>query len=351
MEGQTKKHENIIKYILLLDRWRTRQPIEEEIEAISSVGEKLFPKQTNEAIKITQSLKKYPRFPLLLKVYQPLQKLTIAITLVYVFFILSAASKSFAYEVSNQLLYNPLFTLTVLSLLIVSGLVTYDYRRKCWEYRTENEEHLKKFSPIIVDLIKELTPLAIERSFTPKNYPIKLNNNDYAGLRLVGSSGSNYHMAYSLSHALLIDTKEAKLMTYMGRLSFFDGLAGYRGGKPAVKLIVSQIAGDLKAYLKRCADWRMQGIDILVRRSKPEQIKRSYIILDDNRIWVSSHHLEELDFQDELNLTKITSSDERDKIISRFNKLWEASQKAEELEAISWRKYFKEKAEEEKGQS
>jgi len=134
----------------------------------------------------------------------------------------------------------------------------------------------------------------------------------------------------------------------MGRLSFFDGLPGFRGGKPSIKLIVSQIAGDIKPYLKKCADWRMQGVDVLVRRSNPDQIKKSYIILDEETVWISSQHLEELDFQDIVLIDKMNKPEEKKKIISRFEKLWETSQISDELEAISWRTYFKEQRKEEK---
>jgi hypothetical protein len=127
-------------------------------------------------------------------------------------------------------------------------------------------------------------------------------------------------------------------------MSFYDGLRGFQGGQPSIKLVVSQIAGDYKGYLKKCADWRNAGVDVLVRKCDEGIIKHSYVIIDDRDIWVSNQLLEELDIAESLEITKIEENSEKERILVRFNNIWNNSMIAEELEATSWRTVYKEKA-------
>jgi hypothetical protein len=348
MAMDSKTHEELIKFIYLIDKWRSRSPKEKEILALSTVGSKKYPEQVKKSINIAQSLQIPSYFPTLEKINRPIQNITVALTLLFLFVLVSYLSRSFAWELAEELLFNPLFAFSAFSSFVVTGLIMYEYRIKRKEYNRINYKYLQEFKPIVEELIVQLAPLAIDRSFQPNKYPFRLNYNDYSGLRYIGRSGSISHLMFSLPHCLMIKSTDTKIMTQMGRLAFYDGLTGFRGGKPTIKIIVSQIAGDFKTYLKKCADWRQQGIDVLVRKAKENQITRSYLIIDNQHVWVSNLLLEEFDSSESVDLNKIKDKDEKRKIINRFNKLWEASQKAEELEALSWRTYFKERAENER---
>ncbi|MHA1226320.1 MAG: hypothetical protein ACTSR2_07815 [Candidatus Hodarchaeales archaeon] len=338
------KHEDIIKYIMLLDLWRSRPPGEDELRVLETSGIKLFPDEVRRTTKVADKLTIHPRHQLIVKIHSPVQKISIFLTLFFVFTLISYLSRSFAWEFAESLIFNPLFVFTIMFSFIANGFVMYQHRRLGLEYKITNEEELTKFRAIIEDLNQQLSIFAIKGEFKPNKYPFKLKFDDYAGLRLIGKSGGTIHLMFSISHSLFIKHNTVKIMTPMGRLSFFDGLSGFRGGRPEIKMIVGEVAGDLKTYLKKCADWRQQGIDILVRKAKKDQIKRTYIILDDNTVWVSSMILEEFDSADELDLKKINETEEKKKIIKRFSQLWEVSQKSNELEALSWRSYFKERA-------
>ncbi|MHA1971836.1 MAG: hypothetical protein ACTSW1_02515 [Candidatus Hodarchaeales archaeon] len=344
MAQTNTKHEDIIKFIILLDKWRSRPPGYDELRVLSTVGVKLFPDEVKHTNKVANNLTIHPHHHLIEKIHNPVQKISIGFTLFFVFTLVSYLSRSFAWEFAESLIFNPLFVLTIMSSFIINGFIMYQHRRLGLEYRISNKDALLELRKIVENLLEQLSLLAIKGEFEPKKYPFRLKFDDYPGLRLIGKSGRQVHLMFSISHSLFIKHNSVKIMTPMGRLSFFDGLAGFRGGKPEIKMIVGEVAGDLKTYLKKCADWRQQGIDILVRKAKKDQIKRTYIILDDNTIWVSSLILEEFDSSNALDLKKVKEPEEKKKIVKHFSQLWEISQKSDELEALSWRSYFKERA-------
>jgi hypothetical protein len=221
----------------------------------------------------------------------------------------------------------------------------YQHRKKTREYLQINETQLRNFKYIADDLITQLLPLAIEGNFKPREYPFRLSCDDYQGLRLMGRRSSTFQLMFSTPHSLMNSSKNAKLMTPFGRLGFFDGLKGFQGGRPEIKMIVSSISGNYKSYLKRCADWRRIGVDILVRKAKEGEIKKTYLIIDDKEVWVTNLLFEELDINAPVNIKKITDGKEKERVLEKFEKLWAISQIAEELEGLSWRTHFKEKAE------
>ncbi|MFX0183450.1 MAG: hypothetical protein ACFE95_10250 [Candidatus Hodarchaeota archaeon] len=340
----TKTHEDIIKFIYLLDKWRKHYPTEKEIIALSTGGSERFPDEVKKSIKIARSLEIPANFPLLDRYISHVQTLAVALTVVFVFVLLSSFWNIFTW--TENLLSNPLFVFSILIFLIITALVMYQHRKKTNEYLLDNKDQLKDLKLIANDLITQLIPLALKGDFKPKEYPFQLNYDDYQGLRLVGRKQSTFHFMFSTPHSLMSSSNNVKIMTSFGRLAFYDGLKGFQGGKPAIKLIVSQIAGDLKSYLKRCANWRHMGVDVLVRKAKEGQIKQTYLIIDDQDIWATDLLLEELDISDSIKLSKITNKNDMNRVFEKFNKLWENSQIADELEAISWRTYFKERAEE-----
>ncbi|MFX0173871.1 MAG: hypothetical protein ACFE9L_18460 [Candidatus Hodarchaeota archaeon] len=344
MGAGIKSHEDIIKFIYLLDKWRRHYPTEKEIIALSTGGSERFPIEVKKSTKIARSLKIPPNFPLLDRYISQIQTLAVALTVVFVFVLLSSFWNLFSW--TENLLSNPLFVFSILIFLIITAFIMYQHRIKTNEYLLDNKDQLKEFKLIANDLISQLVPLALKRDFKPKEYPFQLSYDDYQGLRLIGRRGSTFHFMFSTPHSLMSSSNKVKIMTSYGRLSFYDGLKGFQGGKPAIKLIVSQIAGDLKSYLKRCANWRQMGVDVLVRKAEEGQIERTYLILDDQDIWVTDQLLEELDISDSVKLTKITNNSDRNRIVENFDKLWEMAQAADELEALSWRTYFKERAEE-----
>jgi len=339
------KHEDIIKFIILLDLWRFRPPKEDEIIVLTTAGSKKFPDEVKRAVTIARKLTVKPKHHTLLRIHNPVQRITIGLTLFFVFTLITYFSRSFAWEFAESLIFNPLFVFTIMFSFIVNGVIMYQYRTYTRDYKNKNERQLAKVRELAEDLIQQLNQLAIDGIFKPNKYPFKLKFDDYVGLRLIGKSGNIIHLMFSISHSLFINHNVVKIMTPYGRLSFYDGLSGFRGGRPEIRMIVGDVAGDLKTYLKKCADWRQQGIDVLVRRAKKDQVKRTYIILDNQNVWVSSQILEEFDSADRLDLKKVKDTEEKKKIIRRFDQLWEVSQKSDELEALSWRSYFKERAE------
>ncbi len=341
MSIKTKKHEDIIKFIHLLDKWRKHAPTEEQILTLTTVGTRRFPNEVKNSNKIARKLEIPSNFEFLDKIYSRSQTVLIAVLIVFVFTLLYS---QWGGVWARELLGNFIFVFTMLGLIVLAGIIMYQHRIKSHEYKNRNKEQLKELRSIANRLVSQLIPLAINGEFIPKKYPFQVIHDDYQGLRMVGRQSSSFKMMFSTPHSLMILGKEAKLMSPMGRLSFFDGLRGFQGGQPSIKLVVSQIAGDYKSYLKKCADWRNAGVDVLVRKSDEGIIKRSYIIIDDRDIWVSNQLLEELDIADTLEITKIEDKNEKEKIIARFDNIWNNSMIAEELEATSWRTVYKEKA-------
>jgi hypothetical protein len=342
MEIKTKKHENIIKFVHLLDKWRKHAPTEEQILTLTTVGSRRFPNEVKKSNKIARGLEIPANFLFLDKIITRSQTVAIAVLIVFVFVLLYS---QWGGAWARELLGNFIFVFTMLILILLAGIIMYQHRIKTREYLLNNKVQLKDLNDIANSLISQLTPLAINGEFKPKQYPFHLIHDDYQGLRMVGRQSSSFKMMFSTPHSLMISRKNVKLMSFMGRLSFYDGLRGFQGGTPSIKLVVSQIAGDYKGYLKKCADWRNAGVDVLVRKSKEGIIKRSYIILDDQDIWVSNQLLEELDIADTLEISKIEEKSEKKRILDQFDNIWVNSQIAQELEATSWRRLYKEKAE------
>ncbi|MHA1975815.1 MAG: hypothetical protein ACW98F_06400 [Candidatus Hodarchaeales archaeon] len=341
MAVKTEEHEDLIKFIHLLDKWRKHYPTEEQILALTTVGSRRFPEEVRKSTKIARNLTIPSNFPFLDKIHSRAQTLAVAATIVFVFILLYS---QWGGTWARALLGNFIFVFSILFFVILAGTIMYQHRIKTREYLINNEKRLKELKIIANELIAKLLPLAINGGFKPKHYPFHLIHDDYQGLRIVGRQSSSFQMMFSTPHALMISKTNAKIMSSMGRLSFYDGLRGFQGGKPAIKFVVSQIAGDLKGYLKRCADWRRAGVDIIVRKGEEGQIKRSYIIIDDQDILVSDQILEEIDIVETLEITKITEKSEKKRILDQFNHIWDKAQIAEELEAISWRAIYKEKA-------
>ena len=342
MSIKTKKHEDIIKFIHLLDKWRKHAPTEEQILTLTTVGTRRFPNEVKKSNKIARNLEIPSNFEFLDKIYSRSQTVAIAVLIVFVFTLLYS---QWGGVWARELLGNFIFVFTMLGLIMLVGIIMYQHRIKSRDYINSNTEQLKELRRIANTLVSQLAPLAINGEFKPKEYPFHLIHDDYQGLRMVGRQSSSFKMMFSTPHSLMILGKDVKLMSSIGRMSFYDGLRGFQGGQPSIRLVVSQIAGDYKGYLKKCADWRNAGVDILVRKCDEGIIKRSYIIVDDRDIWVSNQLLEELDIADSLEITKIEEKSEKERILVRFNNVWSNSMIAEELEATSWRKVYKEKAE------
>ncbi|NHJ01545.1 MAG: hypothetical protein EAX86_05350 [Candidatus Heimdallarchaeota archaeon] len=342
MTFESKSHEDIIKFIYLLDKWRKHFPTEKEINALATSGENYFPIEVKQTLKTVDNLNPPGHFPLLDRIISPTQSLAIAVFIFFVFILLSSFWNMFDW--ADELLANPFFIFPILIFIIIAGSIMYFHRNMNHEYIDENKGQLKNFKDVADDLIQQLLPLALNGEFNPKEYPFQLIHDDYRGLRLMGRRSSGYQLMYSTPHTLMTPATKVSIMTSIGRLGFYDGLRGFQGGKPAIKIIASQIAGDFKSYLKRCADWRRIGVDILVRKAEAGLIKQTFIILDDNDVWVTDHILEEIDLSSPVNLVKLTGKNERARALDKFEKLWETSQVAEELEALSWRTYYKEKA-------
>ncbi|MFW9857080.1 MAG: hypothetical protein ACFFFG_18675, partial [Candidatus Thorarchaeota archaeon] len=307
------------------------------------VGSKKYSKEVNRSVKIARDLQVPDNFPLLERMLSPAETITAALLIVFVTVILSSFWSIFSW--ADALLSNPLYVFTTLASVVVTAIVRYQHRQKTKEYLEDNEAQLGEFKRIANDLVIQLLPLAITGEFEPRSYPFHLNYDDYKGLRLMGRSSGTFKLMFSTPHTILGPSKEAKIMTSFGRLGFYDGLRGFQGGSPAIKMVVSKIAGEFKTYLKRCADWRQSGVDILVRKAGEEDIKQTFLILDDYDVWVTQLLLEEMDINTPVKIEKIKDNTKRLKVIDNFEKLWQKAHVAVELEAISWRAYFKEKAE------
>ncbi|MFW9777650.1 MAG: hypothetical protein ACFFE8_02270 [Candidatus Heimdallarchaeota archaeon] len=343
MVSETKNHENIIKFIHLLDKWRKHYPTDQEIVALTAAGSKKYSREVNRSVKIARDLQIPDNFPLLDRLLPPAETITAALLIVFVVVILSSFWSIFSW--ADDLLSNPLYVFTTLISVLFTATIRYQHRQKTKEYSEENKTQLREFKHIADDLVNQLLPLAIAGEFEPRSYPFQLNYDDYKGLRLMGRSSGTFKLMFSTPHTILGPSKDAKIMTSFGRLGFYDGLRGFQGGRPAIKMVVSKIAGEYKAYLKRCADWRQTGVDILVRKAGEDDIKQTYLIIDDRDVWTTDLLLEEMDIKTPTKIQKIQNNSKRLNVLENFEKLWQQSQVATELEAISWRAYFKEKAE------
>ncbi len=344
---KTNKHEEIIKMIYLLDLWRLRPPTEDETNALTAAAKEKYPDVVQTVSKITDKLEYKSRLIFLMKFNSKVQTLTFAITIFWAVVYFAYVGNVVTSGPLLSLIQNPLFVITVFILLVTFASFMYLFRVDSLAYRVDNTDELNGIKNLIENLVYSLNHLALNRIFEPNKYPFKLNFDDYKGLRLLGRSGrSTYQSMFSLSHSLMSKAKTVKIMSSMGRLSFFQGLRGFKGGQPAIKLVNSELASGAKDYLKSAADWRNQGVDILVRKAPAGTIKKSYLILDDKEIWVAPYLLEELDSKESLeDFIFLKDKIKKDEILERFNKIWETSQKSDELEEISWREHFKQKAE------
>jgi len=346
MKNITNKHEEIIKMVYLLDKWRVRPPIEEETKALNTVAKEKYPYIVKAISRINNGLKYEKRFLFLIKNNSTVQTLTFSITIFWAILYFAYIGNIITSGPLYSLIRNPLFVITMFVLLIIFATFMYLFRIDSMTYKEENSIELKEIKQIIDDLINSLNPLAVNRSFKPNKYPFKLNFDDYKGLRLLGRSGrSTFQLMFSLSHSLMSKAHTVKIMSSIGRLSFFQGLRGFKGGQPAIKLVNSELASGAKDYLKSAADWRSQGVDIIVRKAPTGAIKSSYLILDDKEVWIVPYLLEELDTKESLDdFIPIKDNIKRNEVLELFEKIWNTSQRSDELEDISWRTYYKEKA-------
>ena len=68
MSIKTKKHEDIIKFIHLLDKWRKHAPTEEQILTLTTVGTRRFPNEVKKSNKIARNLEIPSNFEFLDKI-------------------------------------------------------------------------------------------------------------------------------------------------------------------------------------------------------------------------------------------------------------------------------------------
>ena len=127
MAVKTEKHEDIIKFIHLLDKWRNHCPTEEQILALTTVGSRRFPEEVRKSTKIARNLKIPSNFPFLDKILSRAQTLAVAVTIVFVFVLLYSQWGGIW---ARDLMQNFIFVFSILFFIILAGAIMYQHRLK-----------------------------------------------------------------------------------------------------------------------------------------------------------------------------------------------------------------------------